>query len=592
MVIKAKTTGIEALEASLKSMEKSTEEATRCCMALVSRARQLDSLTRSSSDSSSLLSRANANLAATLVQMRDARDKFDTLKDSEPSIEKLSKGVAELEKLRESGRSKGTLSSRVQLTEQDVYAAGDSMEILRDAYNYFAERRGWRSSPNTLGLLEGLYKTGLDAMSQLIHTHLKSAGQAVRLKRKRDGSMPQPHEETAQQTRSRLAQALQNRDLLKSIGEYEEIQPVEARPIREIRAIFNCLGSHGYTLGPQSKREPAGLANVFGIPAQKVVRTEKVGSGTYSKLTKESLRTGFPQLDAYGEARKQVVVSSMDSYYRKIKQERKKRLEKAHEDQIDIDEADEAARDAIRCLEHAMIIVAGEKSIYRNIVTPSLQNIMEDEEEEGEFSPYFKKACASAYAYSVGSVVDKALDILETVFLKEGAIGQVSGSSKDSSSVLTVSVAASAAAAGLRMLDGVRMLGPSLAKLCEIKVDDGVTDPNSSLAAILCIAIHRTAVKNCARTLENLAKAIQEDPLKGPLHRPKDASVSVVTTDTIASIRLISPYASAYKSVSKRRYVLFFRCFVRCSTVSLTHVLVLYHGTRTWAKKQERWIHM
>ena len=72
------------------------------------------------------------------------------------------------------------------------------------------------------------------------------------------------------QTRSRLAAALQNRNLLKSIGEFEEYQPVEARPIREIRSIFDCLGSHGYNLGQMSKREPAGLLQIFGIPANKV----------------------------------------------------------------------------------------------------------------------------------------------------------------------------------------------------------------------------------------------------------------------------------------------------------------------------------
>jgi exocyst complex protein 7 len=53
--------------------------------------------------------------------------------------------------------------------------------------------------------------------------------------------------------------------------------------------------------------------------------------------------------------------------------------------------------------------------------------------------------------------------------------------------------------------------------------------------------------------LENLAKAIQDDPLKGPFHRPKDASVSTVSGDVVRAIRLVSPFVSAYKSVSKRR---------------------------------------
>lgn len=36
-------------------------------------------------------------------------------------------------------------------------------------------------------------------------------------------------------------------------------------------------------------------------------------------------------------------------------------------------------------------------------------------------------------------------------------------------------------------------------------------------------------------------------------HAPKDASVSSVSRDVVHAIRLISPFVSAYKSVSKRR---------------------------------------
>jgi len=320
---------------------------------------------------------------------------------------------------------------------------------------------------------------------------------------------------SSNQTRHRLAAALQNRNLLKSIGEFEEYQPVEARPTREIRSLFECLGSHGYVLGPMSKREPAGLAQIFGIPANKVLRTEKVGSGCYTNLVKQPLKTGFPQLDAYGEARKEVAFQSYDSYYRRIKVERKKLVEKLTETgEIEhFDESDAAARDAIRCLEHAMIAVAGEKSVYKTIVAPTLQMTVNADEDEDQVSPYFRKACAAAYSFVVASIVDRTLDIIETVFLKDCGIGQTSGSK--TGGALTVRGAASAAAAGLRMLDGVRMLGPSLAKLCEMQVGDGVTNSNSSLSATLCIAIHRTTVKNAARTLENLAKAIQEDPMKG-----------------------------------------------------------------------------
>lgn len=157
-----------------------------------------------------------------------------------------------------------------------------------------------------------------------------------------------------QQTRTRLTVALQNRDLMKSIGEYEECQPIESRPVREMRAVLECLGNDGYHLGPPRKREPSALVASFGVPANKVVRSEKVGSGGYSSLVKKQLKTGFPQLDAYGEARKEVAWKAIEGYYRRQKAERKKLGESDTP-------ADSAARDAVRCLEHAMVIVAGEK---------------------------------------------------------------------------------------------------------------------------------------------------------------------------------------------------------------------------------------
>jgi exocyst complex protein 7 len=144
------------------------------------------------------------------------------------------------------------------------------------------------------------------------------------------------------------------------------------------------------------------------------------------------------------------------------------------------------------------------------------------------------------------------MDIIETVFLKEGCIGHTSGAKGEQPPPLTVRQTSSAAAAGLRMLDGVRMLGPSLAKLCDMPIADGVEE-QPSVASILCIAIHRTTVKNTARTLENLAKAIQEDPVKGSAQRMKDARVAPLTCDVVRAVRFVSAYDSAYKSVSKRR---------------------------------------
>lgn len=348
-----------------------------------------------------------------------------------------------------------------------------------------------------------------------------------------------------------MSAALQNRDLLRSIGEFEEYQPVEARLVRELRGIFECLGGNGYQLVSAPKNEPPGLAHHFGIPANRVVRTEKVGSGGYTNIVQRPLKTGFPHVDAYGEARKNVAFASIDHYYRRTKQERKRNAEKFSGSIMDV--ADTAARDAVRCLEHAMVVVAGEKNIYRTVVSPSLTKMADEDGGNEDISPFYRKACAASYSYVVASVVDKTMDIIETVFLKEGLIGHASGTKGGEAAVpLSVRETASAAGAGLRMLDGVRMLGPSLAKLCDMPIGDG-SEEQPSIASILCIAIHRTTVKNTARTLENLAKAIQEDPVKGSAQRAKDARVANLTCDVVRAVRNVSHYESAYKSVSKRR---------------------------------------
>lgn len=202
-----------------------------------------------------------------------------------------------------------------------------------------------------------------------------------------------------------MSAALQNRDLLRSIGEFEEHQPVEARLVRELRGIFEALGGNGYQLVPAPKNEPPGLAHHFGIPANRVVRTEKVGSGGYTNIVQRPLKTGFPHVDAYGEARKQVAFSSIDHYYRRVKQERKRNAEKFSASVMD--PADMAARDAVRCLEHAMVVVAGEKNVYRTVVSPSLTKIADEDAVNDEMSPFYRKACAAAYSFVVASVVDK-----------------------------------------------------------------------------------------------------------------------------------------------------------------------------------------
>ena len=191
----------DLLAAAMDRMESTTGDAYRCCDLLTKRARQLDSLTSPASDSSSMLSRANANLAATVVLMKDARDKFDTVKDCEGAIERLHKGVQDMETMRLAGRSKGLAKNRTLLTEQDIYSAGDSLEILRDAFDYFSQRNTWKSTPATLSELERVYKQGTDAMCLLVSSHLKKSGQAVRPKRNKKEVAVPPTAETAQQVR-------------------------------------------------------------------------------------------------------------------------------------------------------------------------------------------------------------------------------------------------------------------------------------------------------------------------------------------------------------------------------------------------------
>lgn len=193
--------------------------------------------------------------------------------------------------------------------------------------------------------------------------------------------------------------------MLRSIGEFEEFQPIEPRLVRELRGIFEALGGNGYQLGPTPKNEPPGLAHHFGIPANRVVRTEKVGSGGFTNLVQRPLKTGFPHVDAYGEARKQAAFGSIENYYRRVKQERKRNTERMPANIID--PADMAARDAVRCLEHAMVVVAGEKNVYRTVVSPSLTKIADEDAINDEISPYYRKACAAAYSYVVASIVDK-----------------------------------------------------------------------------------------------------------------------------------------------------------------------------------------
>ena len=227
--------------------------------------------------------------------------------------------------------------------------------------------------------------------------------------------------------------ALQNRDLLRSIGEYEEYQPVEARFVRELRGIFECLSGNGYQLIPPPTTEPPGLQYAFGVPAGKVIRTEKVGSGGYCNFVQRPLKSGFPHVDAYVEARKTVAFGSVDHYYRRVKQERKRAAEKFQEI---IDSADAAAG----------VWTTPWRWRWRRERQMSIEDCQRGCHFNDDISRYYRKACVAAYSGVVSSGVDKSMDSIETVFLKKGQI-RVTSASKDQPALRVRSGVPAAAAA-------------------------------------------------------------------------------------------------------------------------------------------------
>jgi exocyst complex protein 7 len=640
------TTSIAQLEDALTTLTSTTTQALSTSHALSRRTRHLSTLTTPASETSSSLTQASTNLTSTLALLRDAREKFDTVVDCEPSIERLYRGAKEAAESRErrdhpnniynvpndtsslidnkryfnddDTMTLATLNGTViGLTEQDVYAAADSLEIIRDAHMYFQKRPKWTSSKTASTGLQRVHQLGVDGMCTLIKCHLLNAGPAIRMKRgwalkrnaddatidsrgastiatnttfgtRRGGGAANPHaQETARDTRERLSAALQNRDLMKSVGEYEESLPLDTRTVRELRAMFECLGGNGCYLNPATTPKPDDIMKAlsrYQAAAGKVSRTEKIGSGHYTQLAMTNIDTGYHHLNAYTEARRSVAYQSMQLFYKNLRSERKKEWDRRASSggdiaEVESGELDSSARDAVRCLEHAMVIVAGEKSIYRCVVSPTSSHTHDTLKIPLEY----KYALVASYSSVCGIVVDRVLDIIELFFVKDASLrnptsksaGLAEGSGLDGDSatdggnaVATPSIrfAASASAAGLRILDAVRMLGPSLAKLCEMASDKmqlrsaasstGSTmskENSASLASNLCIAIHRMTVKNAGKALENLALAVKNDPIDGEKFRPKDARVAAISSDVVRAIRLVSPFVNAYKSVTKRR---------------------------------------
>ena len=130
--------------------------------------------------------------------------------------------------------------------------------------------------------------------------------------------------------------------------------------------------------------------------------------------------------------------------------------------------------------------------------------------------PQYQRALVASYSYVVSAAVDRLLDLIEYTFLREAGCapnvgstlnlgeGQEGGGTNNAASGndMDIRAAASAAAAGLRVVDGVRMLGPSLSKLCEISNIPGLrpTLLDTTIASALCISLHRSTVKNCSKT--------------------------------------------------------------------------------------------
>lgn len=367
--------------------------------------------------SSTILNQTSSRIATTLTLLRDAREKLDTVTDCQPSIDRLYSGVQEMEEHRKnsdpSSMSEPPLHSSdsytldpnhpsQSLTEQDVYAAADSLEIIRDAHSYFEKKPQWKVSSHELRALDRLYQLGVDAMCRMVHCHLLYCGSGVKPKKaflltsggggmtknKNDPFHIIHHannnplvKETASDTRHRLTEALKKRDLMKEVGEYEESLPLDTRTVRELRAIFECLGGEdGYFLGTQNVSNAAADSKMtetveklqtYQLAVSKVSRTEKIGSGYFSKLSMKSFDVGYPHLNAYVEARKTVALRSMHTFYRILRESRKKSTNPSqkmvsdeYSKDLDDSDLDSAARDAVRCLEHAMVVVAGEKVRY------------------------------------------------------------------------------------------------------------------------------------------------------------------------------------------------------------------------------------
>jgi hypothetical protein len=189
------------------------------------------------------------------------------------------------------------------------------------------------------------------------------------------------------------------------------------------------------------------------------------------------------------------------------------------------------------------------QSVFRCIVSPTSSNTHDQSRTPVELM----YACSQAYAHVLAPVVDRMVDILE-VFCEIKARLDTHTPNFE-----TVRFAASAVGGTLRIFDGVRALAPTLTKMCVVSTDkqqqanevtDSETIAPNSVASILCsMRLYKGTMTYAARALEGLVNAIAE----GFQIKLINLGVAPLTSDVVSAIRLICPFASSYKSISKRK---------------------------------------
>ena len=416
------------------------------------------------------------------------------------------------------------------VTSDMIDEAKNVMEELKEAWDFYERHPELCNSSTRKDAILNLYARGLRGMSILINAKLSEAGKGIRLKKNStqsdayDGS--NPAQETYDQTRHRLTSALNNRKLLKSVGEYEDYLPFDKQALQEIRTIFECLAD---------KQGNSQLITMVGKSfPEKELKKEDGKDERYSKFLNTDLKTGFMHVDVYAKSRKLQAYNALDSFYKKLSGERKEEVMVNG----DVDLSDLEARDVVRCIEHAMVVIIAEQGIHKTAIVPYGVRGFED----GDLSQKYRDALSSAYSHIVACVVERIIRILEHTFYKQAK-----------ASAGSVATAGSSTAAGLRILDGVRILGPTLAKVCDVTdAKKGFTKTEASKGvSSLCVELHRLTVKGCAKAMDNFVSSLASDSLKNV--RSTNIDVSSTTFDVIDAIRSISGYQSAYKSVTKRR---------------------------------------